>query len=206
MDISNVKNIIFDLGGVILNIEPQNTYSAFKELGFKEMDDIRSNKELFNTLIDYEKGIISTHNFREVLKSQTNKNISDTDIDNAWNSMILDIPVERVKKLEELKENYRIYLLSNTSELHFDCFNTNFASETKYKGLCDLFEKDYYSHVMGMRKPDLEIYQEVLRDSNLNARETLFVDDFEENVQAARELGMKAYQVKTDQGLLELFK
>jgi putative hydrolase of the HAD superfamily len=121
--------------------------------------------------------------------------ISDSAIDNAWSAMILDIPAERIRYLEELKKSYRIFLLSNTNEIHRIKFHRNFEADFGYS-FYDLFEQNFYSHEMGMRKPDPQIYKQALIEAGIVAEETLFIDDMEINTEAAKNIGMIVLHIK----------
>jgi len=171
---ASIKNIIFDFGGVILNIDYTLTENAFAKLGLKEFDKIYSQalqKELFDEL---EKGLITPAAFRRGVRKLIKAEISDLQIDTAWNAMLLDLPEERVNLLSELKKKYRIFLLSNTNEIHFSFFSTYMKNKFGFDVFSDLFEKVYVSHKVHMRKPDAEIFELVLNENNLLRKETLF--------------------------------
>lgn len=195
MQEKQVKNIIFDLGGVILNINPQLTVDAFHELGwsnFYEADHKALSKELFFNL---EKGDFTPETFRARVRERIHAERADEEIDAAWTAMILDIPADRVRYLEELKKSYRIYLLSNTNEIHRIKFHHEFEHNFGYS-FYNLFEHNFYSHEMGMRKPDPQIYLKALGEAGLVAEETLFVDDMEENTRAAITTGMNVLHIE----------
>ena len=195
MAIQPIRNIIFDLGGVILNINPQLTVNEFRKLGwsdFYEQENQSMIKELFFQL---EKGNSSPGAFRNSVREMISKEVDDQAIDDAWSAMILDIPAERIKYLEQLKKKYRIYLLSNTNEIHRLKFHRDFKANFGYS-LYDLFEENFYSHEMGMRKPDPQIYAKALQSAGLMAGETLFIDDMEVNTEAAKSLGMKVLHIE----------
>ena len=195
MSVKPIRNIIFDLGGVILNIDPQLTVDAFRKLGwtdFFEADSQSLSKELFYNL---ESGNSSSEIFRQNVRKNINNQLNDNEIDTAWAAMILDIPADRVRYLEALKRSYRIFLLSNTNEIHRIKFHRNFESDFGYS-FYDLFERNFYSHEMGMRKPNPEIYLRALKEANLIPEETLFIDDMEENIKAAKTTGMKVLHIR----------
>jgi len=195
MSVKTIRNIIFDLGGVILNINPLLTVEAFHKLGWNDFykgDNQSLNKELFFNL---EKGNSSPEAFRNMVRQMIDKQMTDDEIDLAWTAMILDIPADRVKYLEELKKNYRLYLLSNTNEIHRIKFHRSFREDFGYS-FYDLFEHSFYSHKMGMRKPNPQIYLQALKEANLDPKETLFIDDIEENIDAAKTTGMKVLHIE----------
>ena len=194
MSVKTIRNIIFDLGGVILNINPQLTVDAFRELGwndFYEENNKRLSKDLFFNL---EKGSFSPEAFRDNVRRMIGINRNDLEIDAAWSAMILDIPADRIRYLEDLKKRYRIFLLSNTNEIHRIKFHREFEANFGYS-FYDLFEHNFYSHEMGMRKPNPEIYLKVLKETGLNPEETLFIDDMEENIGAARTTSMQVLHI-----------
>ena len=190
-----IRNIIFDLGGVILNIEPQLTVEAFRNLGWTDFYEDKNqslSKELFYNL---EKGASSPEAFRDHVRAMIKHHPDDEEIDAAWSAMILDIPADRVKYLEELKKSYRLFLLSNTNEIHRRKFHNDFEADFGYP-FYDLFERNFYSHEMGMRKPNPQIFLQALKEANLVPEETLFIDDMEENVAAAMTTGMRGLYIQ----------
>lgn len=196
MKTENLKAVIFDLGGVILNLDVNQTLLSFKKL-FGEKFDIMEEAHLnVSFFVDYERGHISCEQFRDYVRETTRTNTSDEAIDEAWNAMLKDIPAERIQWLEELKSDYKIYLLSNTNVIHLEAFHKLFGEQTPYAHPDKLFDKLYYSCSMGMRKPDEEIYREVLRDLGIEPHEALFFDDKQENLEPARQLGMNVQYVE----------
>lgn len=195
MSVKRIRNIIFDLGGVILNIDPQLTVDAFRKLGwnnFYEENNLSLSKELFYNL---ESGNSSPEVFRDNVRKMIDVQLDDKEIDTAWAAMILDIPADRVRYLEELKKSYKLYLLSNTNEIHRIKFHQNFETDFGYP-FYDLFERNFYSHEMGIRKPNPQIYLEALNEANLVPEETLFIDDMLENIEAAKTTGMKVLHIQ----------
>ncbi|MCC6837942.1 MAG: HAD hydrolase-like protein, partial [Bacteroidia bacterium] len=156
INLSNYQNIIFDLGGVILNIDYNLSVEAFKNLGldnFQEHFSQAKQKELFD---HYEKGNISSVEFRTQLKRSLKANITDQEIDNAWNALLLDLPKERLEVLNTLKNSCRTFLLSNTNEIHINEFNRYLQQHFCINDLKNYFEEVYLSYEIGMRKPDKE--------------------------------------------------
>lgn len=202
----SISNIIFDFGGVLLNIDPQKAVNSFKQIGLEDVELIKreyTENGLFDKL---EKGFVTPDQFRSEIRNHITNGVSDEEIDHAWNSMLLDLPYERLELLQELKKNHRIFLLSNTNIIHWEAYMSMIK---RVHGVClsDFFEKDYYSHNMGLRKPDAKIYTEVLNAEGLKASETLFIDDMLANAEAARSVGMIAHHLKLDEGetILDLF-
>lgn len=194
MSTKSIRNIIFDLGGVILNIDPQLTVEAFRKLGwnnFYEANNQSLSKDLFYSL---ESGNSSPEAFRDNVRKMIDMQRDDKEIDAAWAAMILDIPADRIRYLEELKKRYRLFLLSNTNEIHRIKFHRNFEVDFGYS-FYDLFERNFYSHEMGMRKPNPQIYIHALNEAGLVPEETLFIDDMKENIEAAKTTGMKVLHI-----------
>lgn len=201
-----IKNIIFDYGGVILNIDPRHTLNALVKLGVEDFDEL-SKKIIENDLyFKLEKGEISPAEFRDGLRELLNFDIADHKLDEAWNDLILDMPAERIALLEKIKNNYRIFMLSNTNEIHYDKYRSDLERDFGYALFSEIFEKVYLSHKIGFRKPDPAIYKFVIDDCDINPKETLFIDDNEENIEAARIVGLLGYHLEDDTDILDLFK
>jgi len=203
---SSIPNIVFDLGGVLLNINPEDSVNQFKAIGLNDTNRIQHEYQENGLFDRLEKGLLSPEAFRNEIRQYIDTEVSDQQIDDAWNAMLLDFPHERLLLLQQLKKTHKIYLLSNTNMIHWD-FYTKLIKETHGVELSDCFEKDYYSHDMGLRKPDTSIYKELLRAENLKAGETLFIDDMYSNVEAARSVGMIAHHLDLEKGenILDLF-
>lgn len=196
----DLKNIIFDLGGVIIDLDYNRTARAFVELGLSNFDDIYSKARQSSLFDQFEKGTLSAEQFRETLRRHLPSGISDDSIDKAWNAMLLDIPAHRVEWLQRTGEKYRIFLLSNTNAIHVNAF-TKMADDTFGKGCFEaLFEKHYYSCNMGMRKPDAEIFNYVVSRNNLDKESTLFIDDSIQHVVGAISSGLHSELLKVEQG------
>ena len=190
------KAIIFDLGGVIINLNYQATAQAFKDLGIKDFDNVYSKQKQQLLFDDFEKGVIAVESFRAAIRKHLTKVVTNDEIDTAWNAMLLDIPVYRMQWLEELAKQYRIFLLSNTNEIHIKAF-TQILITTYGKNIFEsTFEKIYYSSRMKMRKPDAEIFEFVLNENNLSANQTLFVDDSEQHIKGAEKVGLYVHHLK----------
>lgn len=204
---ADCPNIIFDLGGVLLNIDPQLTIKALKALGLKihvtSFSDMME-KPLF---VNYETGKISSADFRNGLRQMLNDNYSDEKIDEAWNAMLLDLPKERFEFLKKLGQTKRLALLSNTNELHINAISGILQKSLGISDLSDCLEAQHFSYRLGMRKPDQEIFEYVLDHHGFRAEETLFIDDSAQHVEGAKRAGMKAYHLKVEEGesILDLF-
>lgn len=187
----NLEAIIFDLGGVLLNIDYQLTKKAFGSLQIPDFDQHFSQLRQSTLFDDLETGKISTATFCDALRTQTNTQLSNEQITEAWNAMLLDFPRRRLQILQQLSLRYRLFLLSNTNEIHEAAFNQIFVQcQGAGEHLSYYFEKVYYSHRMGMRKPDKNIFLHILNENNLKPEETLFIDDSPQHIATAKDLGL----------------
>lgn len=203
-----IKNIIFDFGGVICNLDVELTEKEFKALGIIDLQDKNAINERDALFGNIEDGSISSQNFRDTLKKYFTKSVSDEEIDHAWNALLLDIPEPRIRLLEKLKKHYRIFLLSNSNEIHYRKYLLEFREQYGYEDFNGLFEKAYFSFMIGLKKPGTAVFEYVLKDAGLVAGETLFIDDTLQHVQGAEKTGMYAYHLRLDQGeqIMDLFQ
>lgn len=188
----NVEAIIFDLGGVILNIDYNLTSKAFIELGLENFDEIYAQAAQTKLFDDIETGKISGSYFINQLLPFLPKNTSPNKVVFAWNAMILDFPKHRLEFLLKLKNKYKIYLLSNTNEIHLDAVNRSLSKASDLK-LNDYFTKVYLSHEIKMRKPHGEIFDFVCKENNLLPQKTLFIDDTIRHIEGAKSIGINAH-------------
>ncbi len=189
-NISGIKNLIFDFGGVIIDIDYNRVKKAFEDLGMEDVRAFYQHDDHSRLVEDFEKGLITEDLFRNAIISEIPGNITYKDFDDAWNRILLTVPPKRVEMLEQLQEKYNLYLLSNTNIIHYRKYTDDFQKEYG-KSLNSLFKRAYYSHQILLRKPDTEIFSFVLSDAGIKAAETLFVDDSELNIEAARKVGLK---------------
>jgi len=187
-----IQTIIFDLGGVILNINPSFAREAFKHLGITDIEKSYEDWKMAELFKDHEKGIITNDEFRQGIRKHIPREVEDQDIDNAWNSMVLDIPQHRINMLLELKKKYRTILLSNTNFIHIEHWNQYLKNNTQYSSLHPLFHKVYFSCDMGKRKPDPAIFQQVIDECELQPSSVMFVDDYKHNIEGAIATGIHA--------------
>lgn len=198
-----IKNIIFDLGDVLIPLKREAAKKAFNELLAEDQKktDIFSFKTL-DAFIDYEIGKISSEQFLESIRKFLRLDVLNSEIIRAWNTIIGDFPVENVVMLKNLGQHYRLFVLSNTNEIHANKYEKEVPGVVH---LGDLFEKLYYSHLMGLRKPQPEIYEQVLSENRLNPAETLFADDLSDNIVSAGKLGLQTLHVTPELDLPEWF-
>ena len=199
----DIKAIIFDLGAVILNINYQNTINAFSKLGVKNAASFYSKKVQTNLFNQIETGNITAKKFLTELQKETD-NASINQVSEAWNAMLLDLPENRLTLIQSLKKKYSIYLLSNTNSIHIDAFKKKIGN-IKWVKFCNLFDKIYLSHEVGLRKPNAAIFEYILGEQNLKAQEVFFIDDSPEHIEGANKLGIKTHHLKNGEEIATLF-
>jgi len=201
---SSIKNIIFDLGGVFMNLDYKRTEQAFIDLGVTNFSELFTQHHSSPLFADMETGRISNEDFYEGIRKLSGVNMPDEEIKRAWNSMLLDFPMERILWLGELKKRYNLYLFSNTNHVHYDAFIETVKKQTGITDFNQYFIKAYYSHEMGMRKPDTASFQRIIEEQKLNPAETLFIDDTLINVEAAAKTGLQIVHLAPPMTVLDL--
>ncbi len=207
MDVQ-IKNIVFDFGGVLLDIDYGRTHDELEKLLGTAFEPNTLSPNSLNVLLDFELGKIGTETFLWNLQQlAVNEMPQGIDLIKAWNAMLIGWDVSKFEFLLELKSKYNIYLLSNTNELHLnwvyqDLKNNHhiFDFDTRF------FNKTYYSHLIGKRKPDTEIFEFVQNDSSLIPSETIFIDDLNGNIEAAKHLGWMTYHHNPQDNLIKVFE
>ncbi len=183
-DFKNIETIIFDLGGVLLDIDIALMLNEFSKYNKISQTDVYEKDIIkWNNLL--ETGSISVVDFRTNIKEKFMFSISDKEFDYCWNKMLLTIPDVRIKILRMLKQKYKLILISNTNKIHVGFFEKQKYWDNNY------FHKLYYSHVVGLRKPDKRIFEKVIIENNLIPDKTFFFDDKEENLEIAKNIGIK---------------
>jgi FMN phosphatase YigB (HAD superfamily) len=202
---TEIKNIIFDWGGVITDLHFDATKRAFHELGLSVFDEKVPHDPLDKIFLPLEVGRISSGEFRNSIRKLSSKILSDEMIDGAWNAMLGALPPERWKVLESARNIYRTFLLSNTNAIHLDYYFNYLQGIYGTYGYVHLFEKAYFSFELHLRKPNRDIFEYVLQDSRLIPKETLLIDDSFENIETALDLGLQAIHLKKPLTLVDLF-
>ena len=203
--LNGIRNIIFDLGGVLLNIAPKKTIEAFGILGMDQLVDDRGlsyNHEIFYLM---EQGKITPVEFRNGVRKLLSKEVSDHEIDTAWTAMLLDFPAIRVELLKNIRKDFKIYLFSNTNAIHVAKYHSIFRNQHGFE-MSKLFEKDFYSNEIGHRKPSAEAYQKIIQLSGVNPEESLFIDDSLQNVESAIASGLKGFWLEPGQKVEKIFQ
>lgn len=204
-DLKNIKNIIFDFGNVLLNINPALTAEAFKKLGIKDESDFFGGRSSIELMVKYERGQATSEEFIQAISTSVSDKVTSEQIIDAWNALLLDFPSKRVELLQQLRSDYRLFLLSNTNQIHFEKYTQQFQAIYGYP-LESLFEKMWFSHQIGLSKPDTAVFEFVLKDKNLNPAETLFIDDTLMHVEAARKSGIYGWHLTQGSDVCEILK
>lgn len=200
----SIKNIIFDFGGVVIDIDEQLTINEFAKLGVEDISKANS-PEFIEIVGKFEKGIITPDIFRNKLRDYLDLSATDQEIDDAWNALLFDIPQERLAVIEKVKKNYNIFLLSNSNEIHYDLYLRDLQLRFGYNEFAELFHQAYFSFDLHLSKPDSEIYEFVMYQEDLKPEETLFIDDKPENIEAAKKLGFQTYQLIKPERIRDIF-
>lgn len=202
---SEIKNIIFDWGGVITDLHIDATLESLKDIANDNIEILLRNgpDEIFKP---FELGKITPAEFRNRMRKYLDPKVGDDRIDAAWNALLGELPPNRWELLERVRAAYRTFLLSNTNEIHVGYyFNYLHKKYGKY-GYTHLFDKTYFSFELGMRKPDAELFEYVIRENGLLTEETLLIDDSEENIETAMKLGFQTHLLKKPDTLSDLFE
>jgi FMN phosphatase YigB (HAD superfamily) len=203
---TSVKNLIFDLGGVILDLSVDKTLQAVADLSNLDKKEVTNRYLSGEGFLLYEKGLISDTEFRDYVRKVYAVTAGDDQVDAAWNAMLLGLPISKLELLQELMKECQVYLLSNTNTIHLRYINEMMLPLVAgVSSLDPYFHKAYYSHLMNKRKPDADIFVQVLEENNLKASETLFLDDNLQNVEGARIVGIQAVQVVTPDFIIDYF-
>ena len=199
-----ITRVLFDFGGVLVNLDKQRCLQAFTNIGLR-VDSFISKYTQSGIFLGLERGELSADDFRGAIKEMSSHDVSDEAIDFAWNSFLLDIPHYKLDLLLALRKQYRVLMLSNTNAIHFEQvalreFAKNGLSIDNY------FDHCYLSYQLGLAKPDKAIFDYVLEKEQVPASEILFLDDGVQNIEMAQELGFQTYLVKENEDFSSIFK
>ncbi len=199
------KNLIFDLGGVILDVDYHKTVEAFKEYGIEGFDEVFSQAKQLEIVDKFEEGKITIEEFRDGVRDLVGKDLSDGEIDKAWRAMILDLPPERVQLLGMLKLKYNLYLFSNTNELHINYIREIYEEKFGFDIFSTLFTKAYMSNEVNRRKPHTESFEWLCKDAGIDPRETLFIDDSIQHIEGAKKVGLNTYWLTGGETIMNMY-
>ena len=205
MEIKGIKNLLIDFGGVLIDLDRDRCIGNFKQIGFDQIDQMLSLSHHQGIFLQQEKGLITPAQFRDGIREMIGKDVADEQIDAAWNSFLIGIPVAKLELLLKLREKYVVYLLSNTNKIHWDWSCQNAFPYRAFR-VEDYFEKIYLSFEMKTAKPDRDIFERVVEDAGIVPQETLFIDDSEANCLMAQELGISTYMPAQGEDWSHLFK
>ena len=200
-----IKNIIFDFGGVIYDIDHNKTKEAFANLGITNFEELYGHAVQTQLFEDFEIGKISPADFRETIRKHLPENSSDQEIDLAWNALLIGFKLECLELLQKVRQHYQLFLLSNTNQIHYQQYIGELKNQNRYESFRSSFQKLYFSHQIGMRKPDSKIFDFVIMDNLIKAEETIFIDDYDLNISAADRVGLNGLLLKPKQDLCLLF-
>ena len=200
----NIDAIIFDLGGVLIDIDYTKTRQAFENLGISNFNELYSQANQQDLFDRFETGQISGQHFINSILNYFSEPISPNKVVHAWNAMLLDFKLDKLTLLEKLAPKHSLFLLSNTNELHVPVVRQRLAKLTA-KPLEAYFSKVYFSHDLGLRKPNSEIFEFVCSENNLNPSTTLFIDDSIQHIEGAKKCGLQTIHLTPDKDLLAYF-
>lgn len=202
--ISNYKALIFDLGAVLLNINYQHTIDAFVALGIKNFDDIFSKAKQSTLTDDFEKGNISENQFFGELQKLLQTNVSQQELVHAWNVMLKDLPPQRVELLKACQQLVPTFLLSNTNYTHIQNYHAYLEKNFGVPNMESWLTKVYYSFEMGKRKPDANIFEQVLEENKLAAKDVLYIDDSPQHIESAKKLGIISHHLLDNEEVCDI--
>ena len=203
---NGIKNIIFDLGGVLLDIDFKRTFNAFEALGLEGAEEWFKRPDVNRLCLDFETGLLGPEELRSRFRELTGFRCTDEEFDHAWNALLGEFPADRIRCVQRLAKHYKTYLLSNTNPIHCKHFNSELNRHFGIESLDHLLDKAWYSHDLGLRKPGEQIFRKVLESGRLNPDETLYADDAEVNIIAAESVGMKVILITPELTIINALK
>ena len=202
---SEIKNLLLDLGGVVLNVDYHKMVDVFKEYGVMDFDKHFTQAKQVEIIDKFEEGKCTIEEFRNGIRDLVEVDLTDAQIDKAWFSMILDLPKERIELIGLLKLKYNVYLFSNTNELHIELLKKRYEEEFGFDIFQMLFTKAYFSNEIKMRKPHPESFQWLLNDAEIKAEETLFIEDSPQHIEGAKKVGLNTYWLTGGETINDLY-
>ena len=200
-----IKNIIFDFGGVIHDIRYENIAEEFVKHGVANLGDFYSKDFQTKEMDMFEKGMITSDEFRDYIRRTTNMMLTDNEIDEIINAILIDVPCERVDLLLRLRRRYRLFLFSNTNQINYDCFTDRLLKKYGFDIFECCFAAPYFSHFMHCRKPSPDGFRRIIDEQYLVPSETVFIDDIERNLEGAKSVGIVGIHLKDGTSLTDLF-
>ena len=201
----NIKNIVFDLGGVLVDLDFKAAINGLQQAGFANVKEQLQTLHQGGIFQKFELGEMTADEFRTAIRENSTVELTDEEVDNLWNAMLLEIPREKLELILDLRGKYMVYLLSNTNSIHWDYVCKNAFNYRGFR-VKDYFEETFLSYEMHLAKPDKAIFEKLLQDANLLPEETLFIDDSEANCKAAEEVGIHAHHYHIGDDLSKVFE
>ena len=201
----NIKNIVFDLGGVLVDLDFKSAINGLQQAGFANVKEQLQAFDREGIFQKFELGEMTAEEFRSAIRENSTVTLTDEEVDALWNLMLLEIPREKLELILDLRGKYMVYLLSNTNSIHWDYVCKNAFNYRGFR-VNDYFEKTFLSFEMHLAKPDKAIFEKMLEDANLLAEETLFIDDSEANCKAAAEVGIHTHHYHIGDDLSKIFE
>lgn len=199
-----IQNIIFDLGGVFIQIDYNKTLKAFTDLEVQDFNTYYTQYHASDLFEALETGKLKAEEFYNHFRNHTNTTLRDEQIEEAWNALLGRFYIDRLEWLDAIRHKYKVFLLSNTNSVHHKAFMKLYREQTGKNNFDDYFIKAYYSHQMGLRKPYVEAYEYVLNEQGLKASETLFIDDTLPNIEGAKKAGLQTVHLLPSLSLQQL--
>lgn len=203
IDFNSLEAIIFDLGGVIIDVDMENPYQQILQISPRKEDNLLS--ELKQVAHQYEIGKINDYTFLSQIKTVAQLELSLYEIENLWNQMLKKVPEYMGDLLAKIKKEKRTFILSNTNPIHIREVRKRFAQTVKNYTFESLFERIYYSYEIGLHKPDRAIYDYVVKTAKLNPLTTLFIDDNHQNIREASKYGLQTIHLNPPMNLAQIF-
>ena len=200
-----IRNIVFDLGGVLVDLDFKAAINGLQKAGFANVKEQLQTLHQGGIFQKFELGEMTADEFRTAIRKNSTVELTDEEVDNLWNAMLLEIPREKLELILDLRGKYMVYLLSNTNSIHWDYVCKNAFNYRGFR-VKDYFEETFLSYEMHLAKPDKAIFEKVLQDANLLPEETLFIDDSEANCKAAEEVGIHAHHYHIGDDLSKVFE
>ena len=201
----NIKNIVFDLGGVLVDLDFKSAINGLQKAGFANVKEQLQAFDREGIFQKFELGEMTDEEFRSAIRENSTVTLTDEEVDALWNLMLLEIPREKLELILDLRGKYMVYLLSNTNSIHWDYVCKNAFNYRGFR-MDDYFEETFLSYEMHLAKPDKAIFEKMLNDANLLPEETLFIDDLEANCKAAEEVGIHAHHYHIGDDLSKIFE
>ncbi len=201
---THIENIIFDFGGVIHDIRYENVEEALMKHGIRDIGRFYSKDFQTREMDMFEKGLMSPTEYRDYIRSLASIQLTDVDVDDIVNAILIDVPKERVELLLKVRHNYHTYLFSNTNQINYDCFSARLKEKFGFDIFKECFDDAYFSHEMHCRKPSPEGFRRIIAEQHLDPGLTLFIDDIAKNLEGAEEVGLIGYHL-SEGSIVDLF-